>query len=43
LFLQEQLKGIIIIMAMPKISFLDAKEIVEERELERIFTAKGQQ
>jgi hypothetical protein len=30
-------------MAMPKISFLDAKEIAEERELERIFTAKEQQ
>jgi hypothetical protein len=30
-------------MAIPKISFLDAKESEEELELHRIFTAKGQQ
>jgi hypothetical protein len=30
-------------MAIPKISFLDAKESEEELELQRIFTAKGQQ
>jgi hypothetical protein len=30
-------------MAIPKISFLDAKESEEELELQRIFAAKGQQ